>query len=49
MEADRAERQGELQRVAGSGHYLQRDRPDAVAAAVQELLHGGRAAPPGAR
>lgn len=39
----------ELQRVAGSGHYLQRDRPDAVAAAVQELLHGGRAAPPGAR
>lgn len=34
-----------LQRVSGSGHYLQRDRPDAVAAAVQELLSGGHAAP----
>jgi len=30
----------ELQLVAGSGHYLQRDRPDAVLAAVHELLRG---------
>jgi pimeloyl-ACP methyl ester carboxylesterase len=28
----------QLQLVAGSGHYLQRDRPDAVVAAVNDLL-----------
>lgn len=35
----------ELQRVAGSGHYLQRDRPDAVADAVLQLLRGGQGTP----
>lgn len=30
----------QLQLVAGGGHYLQRDRPDAVVAAVKSLLAG---------
>lgn len=42
----------QLQLVGGSGHYLQRDRPDVVADAVRELARASSAAqraPPGAR